>query len=513
MRRNHTRALFFGIVGLAFVWGLYGGEVLAQNRTSVSLTFEGEEEDLRRRVEKGMSKLLTELNRASYFKDRPDLTDQPVTEAGKRSLLQHWNRVRFRCPKTTLSRSLVATDQEESYVLRSIPLMVESDSGASEERTGILRLDARGRLDGFMYKSERDVEPETGTITLRTKPADAAVVSAVGRGTRRRSPATFEEVPADVYAFTIRKDGYRPIVDTAFVVRPNREVERTVRLTPKTGRLAVSALPSGAILEVDGDETTLRSGGVEVGAGSHTVAVSKQHFTSWDTTITVSSGDTTLVRPRLRRKQTPFIARSSPDGATVLVNEEPWGRTPIDTTLDAGRSYVLQLKKDRHVPSPTFRVVTPPDSVVDRRVVLSPVELRTTVDEAKFADVQVQRVEGGVDLLYGLVGETGESYTVTLDVVGPDGAAVEADSANAKGALGAELSPGGEKRISWRGDLPEGAKLELALEEAGGGNRLLYVIGGVVAAGGGTLAAVLFGGGGDGDGGGTTFPPPPGLPE
>jgi hypothetical protein len=241
------------------------------------------------------------------------------------------------------------------------------------------------------------------------------------------------------------------------------------------------------------------------------MSVSGPDVAPWDSTVTVPPGDTVRLDPQLRPKRVPLTARSDPEGATVTINGDAFGTTPLDTTVQAGRTYALQFEKNQHVPSPTRRVVAPADTTLRPRVVLPRVELRSTADRARLSNLRVDRSGPEVDLYYALVGESGETYRVDVDVLGPDGSPLGVPPSAVEGALGEELAPGPDKRITWRPGETDAQTVRLVLRQDDGGNRLLYVIGGALAVGGGAAAALLLGG--DGGGGGNEFPPPPGLPN
>jgi len=490
----------------ALLWG-GSAPVRAQNRTTLTVQFE-ENDPLRQRVEDRVSRLLTELNRAKYFGDPPALSGQAVTEAGRAALRAHWKRAPFRCPEPSLTRTL-ASGREGDYELRSIPLLVGPDTAEVTKRKGVLVIDDAGRIDGFSFASERADASDTGAITVRTEPADATVVSAIEGGTRTRAPARFRGVPADVYAFTIRRVRYRDVVDTTFVVRAGQTVEHTVRLAPNPGALRVRSVPAGAAVHVDGKRRREPEAAQALSAGAHRVSVTKPSFARWDSTVTVPPGDTVSLAPELQRSQTPLAVRSAPSEARVHVDGTSMGRTPLDTTVAAGRRHTVQVSKDGYVPSAALPLEAPADSALERRVVLTALDGRSKAEAVRLTDLEAERTEEKIVVQYALAGEAGETYDVALRAVGPGDSPIALPDSAIGGAVGEGLSPGRDKQITLPDALPDGATLRLTVDETGG-RRWLYVVGSAVVAGGGALVALLMGGG---DGGETAFPAPPGLPD
>lgn len=484
------------------------GRASAQNRTTVTLRSD-DNAPLRDRAETHVSTLLTELNRASYFDTRPNVAGTAVTEIGSSDVRERWSNGPIRCPETTLERDLVPIPESNEFEVRSIPLLVETGTGTDARRNGVLTITERGRVSGFRFEAEDEPVSDTGTIVLRSAPAGATVVTAIRGGTRRTAPARFENVPADTYAFTLRKDGYRTVVDTPLTIRADQVAEHTIDLTSTTGMLHIASVPSDARIVVDGNRRS-PDGPMDVTAGRHTVHVSKRYFVPWDTTLSVPPGDTARVVPRLRRKTVPLEVASHPSGATVYVNGDSVGRTPLATTVGTGREYAVRLSREGHLPTAPMHLDAVPDSALHRTVSLTGIETTSRTDRAQIVNMHARRSNGLVDLRYDLIGESEETYGVAVTARGPAGSTVSVSADTLRGDVGPNLPPGPDKLIRWRSSLPSGSTVRLHLSKPGRDNRLYYIVGGAAALTG-TVAALLLAGGGDG--GGSSFPAPPGLPE
>lgn len=213
-----------------------------QGKTSVQLDSVGNPE-LRGAAEENVSAVITELNRAALFGERPDLSDVPVTDRGREALLSRWEEDPFYCNQTELTRSLVQ-GEGGTYEIRDIPLIV----GGEEQQDGVLSLTAEGEVRGFRYGNE----PTTGTITIAAEPSGATVVSAIGDTSTQAAPARFSEVPEGRYEFTIRKESYQT-VDTTLAVTAGQTQTVSVRLERKRVPFRVRTDPAGATVFVNGD--------------------------------------------------------------------------------------------------------------------------------------------------------------------------------------------------------------------------------------------------------------------
>lgn len=511
------------------------GTAWAQGPTRVMLESIGQPE-VEDRAAAAATGVLTALNRAVYLGEDPTFPEAALTAAGEQSLLQTWEAAPFDCPEPRLRRRL-APLPSGGYVLRGLPLLVRETEGETAEREGVLLLTADGQIDGFAFgrdyapptapAPEPEATPSTGTLTIETRPTAATVTRIVPNGdpnadevgpVQLTSPARFEDLPAGAHTFTIRKDKYRAISDTTFVVRPGTPATRVIDLEPATGFLAVSRLQPGSLLRLDGEKQAVSAGEpIEVSAGELTVEITAPYFEPVDTTLTVPPGQTVRLDGRLARTQVPLRVRSTPEEATVRLDGRALGTTPLETTLDAGRSYMLRLEREGHLPTREIDLFAAPDTTLEEVHVLAPLHARSEIGDAQISNVRLARDGRAIRIQYDLDGEPGEEYAVRFVVFDADEDDVSIDDGDLRGAWGKGQRPGLDKQIAWRGTVPDGGRMELAIVEPGGNRRLWYVLGGVVAAGAGTAAALLGGGGSEGSAnggtsGGTTFPSPPPLP-
>lgn len=435
-----TCILLVWTVGMPLAWG--------QGKTTVQLDSIGDA-GMQHIAEKNASAVITEFNRAEALGRRPDLSSLPVTERGRRDIRSHWNNARFFCNRTTLARSLVRLD-DGIYEIREVPLIMEDGT----HRSSILTVNAEGEVIGFRYNNE----PATGTITVFTEPSKALVESPL-ENTSQTAPVQFEDVPGGQHEFTIRKEAYQSL-DTTLAVLPYQTRKDTIRLTPTFGYLRVEANPK--TIEIDGVEySPSEQGHIRVEAGKHVVTLTRQYHQTYDTTLTVAPGQTEVVSTELQRKRTPFRVFSDPSGAAVVIDGDTVGTTPFLTTREAGRAYALRLDAERYVPSERMNIFVEADTVVEREVTLSPVEIQAKGDEVSIDNVRADRSEGLVTITYDLVGEPDETYEVALSVSGRGGDLTETDSEAVRGAIGENIAPGPDKKIYWRKALPEGAALQL----------------------------------------------------
>ena len=447
----------------------------AQNPTRVNLEAGGA---LQASAEENASTVLSQLNDAFFYSERPTFSNTHITPAGRRDVQARWAQAPFRCPATSLSRRLEAR-AADGYAVRRIPL-----EPIDEE--GVLLLSADGRVEGFRFESEyqpppnpdpaaeeEPAAPPTGMLVLRTQPSGAEVTIDIpsdsagamsGGRLRRTTPARFEGLPAREYTVSVQKDGYQPIQGAAFTVTADSTSTYELQLTSAPAILQIGRLPDDVTFRLDGATRPVRSGAdIEVEPGRHRIEVEASYAALWDTTLTVDAGGISRVDVYLDRKQVPLQVRSNPSGATVEIDRQPAGQTPLRTTVDAGRTYELIVQKEGYVPSAPTRVTATPDTPIEQDLSLNPLRVESTAAGAQITNVRVGRAGGQVRMQYDLDGDAGKTYTVRLAILQADETPVPLDPGTVSGAVGEEVPPGPRKRVAIEQTLPPGATLMLTV--------------------------------------------------
>lgn len=140
--------------------------------------------------------------------------------------------------------------------------------------------------------------------------------------------------------------GVRPV--SIFIVNVERGTPGPIptRTPLSTGILSVSSIPTGAAILLDGEEkgvTPRTISGIEPGV--HTLALEKEGYEPYTREVTVSTGKSTIVTATLAPRYGSLRIQSTPTGASVVLNGEPAGITPlVVNNLDPG-VYAISLSK------------------------------------------------------------------------------------------------------------------------------------------------------------------------
>lgn len=148
--------------------------------------------------------------------------------------------------------------------------------------------------------------------------------------------------PGD-YMVVAEKVGYRRLSEPIEVTAKQDNPTFSFRLTALPGRLAVRSEPSGAAVVIDGKEagrTPLEPVSLEPGA--HVVTVRARRYQAYRTNVAIEGKDVAqTLEVKLTPAWAPVTFRSEPAGATVLVDGEEVGTTPLTAEIGAGTHQVL----------------------------------------------------------------------------------------------------------------------------------------------------------------------------
>jgi len=194
----------------------------------------------------------------------------------------------------------------------------------------------------------------TGSIyVVSTPPGSSATLD--GGEDQLFTPGTFSSVPPGVHNVMITMPGYQPstsVVTVSTGTTQNVNVDLVRVVSP--GSISLSTTPKGAGFYVDDiyqGKTDQIIG--NLAAGPHKVGIYEAGYETWESTVTVVSGQTTPVVVTLVPEKSPdtgdLQVSSAPSGAAVYLNGDFRGVTPPDDSLDmvnlAPGSYTVTVKK------------------------------------------------------------------------------------------------------------------------------------------------------------------------
>jgi hypothetical protein len=185
-----------------------------------------------------------------------------------------------------------------------------------------------------------------GTVRVLASVSNAEiVVDGVSRG---NAPLDVSGLAPGSHIFTARAKGYAD-KDQSVDVKAGEQKVIKIDLAPgvsgPAGTLQVNAPAQGATVFVDGQTVGQTPWASRVSAGDHSVVVDKEGFARYEQKVTVAEGGTIAVTAELRPiGGLRFL--SSPDGATVLLDGVPIGKTPLVKSDVPVGEHVIAFRAD-----------------------------------------------------------------------------------------------------------------------------------------------------------------------
>ena len=229
--------------------------------------------------------------------------------------------------------------------------------------------------------------PDSAWISVQTAPPNAWVFW--GRQRLGRSPIEAQRVPAGLFPLRIELDGYQDYVDSVRVDN-DETVSRNIALAEQTGGLRFTSQPAGADVFLDGEHV----GRTPCDVAS--LSVNRVRQVRFDL-----AGYDAFALPNVRchadsvvgvhhafvhsTVQTQIV--TTPDGATVFVDGEPKGVTPLVVLLTHG-AHDLRLERAGYVSD--AREISAPAPGNNVRITLEKLPPGTLVIKAfPYADIYV----------------------------------------------------------------------------------------------------------------------------
>lgn len=171
--------------------------------------------------------------------------------------------------------------------------------------------------------------PIHGSITVSSTP-DSASIQLNGKATGAVTPDTLRGLAAGRYVLALEKQGYLP---WSFVVEvyAGRDTSMTVvlvRAPLPTGSIAISSLPTGAAVALDGIALGRVTDGTftKVAVGRHKIRLTMTGYEIWTDSVLVMPNQLSMVRAPLVRLPSTLVVTSIPPGAAIDLDHTKTGQ-------------------------------------------------------------------------------------------------------------------------------------------------------------------------------------------
>src|SRR6184192_3802175 len=151
-------------------------------------------------------------------------------------------------------------------------------------------------------------------------------------------------VPAGDRTLSLRAPRYVDYTTTLGIEGAGARQELHVRLQPAWGTLAVTAVPQGAHVSVDGVDSGAAPVSVAAPSGVRRIRIAASGWKTWESIVVLKGGQTLAVGPvTLGQPDAHLTVRSVPAGADVTIAGTHRGHTPLTVELPAGIAYPVVL--------------------------------------------------------------------------------------------------------------------------------------------------------------------------
>lgn len=234
---------------------------------------------------------------------------------------------------------------------------------------------------------EYALEKLPGRLDVRSTPAGASVrIDGEEVGI---TPLEAVVVAPGERRVEVRAPRHESHIESIAIRGMDERQEIVVALTPAWAEIRVESAPAGATLFVDDEavgETPLTA---EVGAGSRTLRLSLDGYESWRRTLQVEADvSQKLAIVQLEKARGMLQLRSTPGDASVSINGDFQGRTPLELRVRPAETLDVRISKAGHAPA--RRTLTVPSGETrELTVALNP----------EFGEVAVQATPEDAELL------------------------------------------------------------------------------------------------------------------
>ena len=227
------------------------------------------------------------------------------------------------------------------WLLRPGTRTVRASAPGYTDWVGTVDLDSRP-----VQRHELVLQPLPGQLRVEVTPAvDGELL--LGEVVLGSVPGVVTEVPAGVHEFEIRAPRYLPYRTTVTVEGKGIEQALAVTLEPGWADLRITSAPPGARVRLDGAPLGVTPLAAEALAGTRVLVLEQDGYKPWQRTLQVRPGATLeLGSVTLEPADGRLALRSTPDDATVTLDGEYRGRTPLTLDLAPDRAHRLRVLKE-----------------------------------------------------------------------------------------------------------------------------------------------------------------------
>ena len=214
------------------------------------------------------------------------------------------------------------------------------------EKQGYIRLDKKVEIGRNSAGSlAYELEKLGGILMLTSTPVNQAEVFIDDQKAGQTPLANIQVTPGR-HRIVFRHPRYQEDLQEIDVEGEGKKQQITGRLIPNWAAVEMLSEPSAAIVKINGEERGKTPLTLDLLAGKHKIRIEKSGFENWESEIEVVAGqDRKLPQVELAKAPGQLQLSTRPAGASVVVDEQFRGRTPIKLKLKPEQKHTITLFK------------------------------------------------------------------------------------------------------------------------------------------------------------------------
>ena len=221
-----------------------------------------------------------------------------------------------------------------------------------------IRLNSKGRIWEKRYelKSGDRIEDKVEFLTEKTEVWDIGQLGGLyidsnpqgatvflNQAEQGLTPLTLNEVQPGAYQIEVIKNLYLPasrIVEVKSLDYENVKLD----LTPNFGRVKISSEPSGAMIWIDNQQRGMTPLDIpQFNAGRYALRLAQTLYYEETDSFSIEPGGEFVKAYKLRPQFGKVTITSDPSGANVMMDGEPWGKSPVARDKVLSGAHVVKL--------------------------------------------------------------------------------------------------------------------------------------------------------------------------
>lgn len=163
---------------------------------------------------------------------------------------------------------------------------------------------------------------------------------------------TIADLPPGEYQLQIRTERYKPFAQTIHIAGMDQHQELAVELEPAWADVRITSVPEQAQLSVDGESLGQTPLTAQILEGERQLTLKLPGHKSWENTLDISAGEEiALPTIELQPADGLVLVESQPGQASITVDGQYMGLTPLELELAPGREHRITLFKDGFQPA------------------------------------------------------------------------------------------------------------------------------------------------------------------